>query len=83
MRESPIFSKAAKRPPLAAFSIFLVSGAGGGTNTQAIGVFFWLFWQTNRWPWFIWWFNHLPGPSAKKDTCDASGHAICFLQGIV
>ena len=24
---------------------------------------FWLFWQKNRWPWFTWWFNHLPGPS--------------------
>ena len=24
---------------------------------------FWLFCQKNRWPWFTWWFNHLPGPS--------------------
>ena len=24
---------------------------------------FWLFWSKNRWPWFAWWFNHLPGPS--------------------
>ena len=23
----------------------------------------WLFWWENRWPWFTWWFNHLPGPS--------------------
>ena len=24
---------------------------------------FWLFWYKNRWPWFTWWFNHLPRPS--------------------
>ena len=28
-----------------------------------LGFGFWLFWYTNRWPWFTWWFNHLPGPS--------------------
>ena len=24
---------------------------------------FWLFWQKNSWPWFTWWFSHLPRPS--------------------
>ena len=24
---------------------------------------FWLFCWKNRWPWFTWWFNHLPEPS--------------------
>ena len=27
---------------------------------------FWLFWLKNSWPWFTWWFNHLPKPSISS-----------------
>ena len=29
----------------------------------SIGALFGCYGRKNRWPWFTWWFNHLPGPS--------------------
>ena len=38
---------------------------------------FWLFWLKNRWHWFTWWFNHLPGPSISPKRTHR-GHSISY-----